>query len=146
MWRLKNLKLNNFFMSGFPSYGLIPSATERSPTTLYNFADVTTGVPTIQRSEPSPLPTVSTSPLQRANDTQALFTAHSQAQALVNAQRSGKYLFCFHIVWEDLYWRQTGNDVCVGFVWYLSSVQTVSRTMCVCRFRVYLCVGKMIEE
>ncbi|XP_053375314.1 RNA-binding protein Musashi homolog 2-like isoform X1 [Mercenaria mercenaria] len=80
-------------MGGFPSYGLIPSATERhtSPTALYNFADVTTGVPTIQRSEPSPLP-VSTSPLQRANDTQALFTAQSQAQALVNAQRSAMAL------------------------------------------------------
>ncbi|KAL4223368.1 hypothetical protein ACF0H5_016838 [Mactra antiquata] len=79
---------------GFPSYGLIPSATERhtSPTALYNFADVTTGVPTIQRSEPSPLPTVSTSPLQRANDTQALFTAQSQAQALANAQRSAMTL------------------------------------------------------
>ncbi|XP_060605028.1 RNA-binding protein Musashi homolog Rbp6-like isoform X4 [Ruditapes philippinarum] len=79
-----------YYYPGFPSYGLIPSANERhaSPTALYNFADVTTGVPTIQRSEPSPLPNVSTSPLQRANDTQALFTAHSQAQALVNAQRS----------------------------------------------------------
>ncbi|XP_053375317.1 RNA-binding protein Musashi homolog 2-like isoform X4 [Mercenaria mercenaria] len=82
-----------YYYPGFPSYGLIPSATERhtSPTALYNFADVTTGVPTIQRSEPSPLP-VSTSPLQRANDTQALFTAQSQAQALVNAQRSAMAL------------------------------------------------------
>ncbi|XP_052258502.1 uncharacterized protein LOC127863159 [Dreissena polymorpha] len=39
------------------------------------------------RSEQSPLPTVTSSPLQRANETQALFTAH--LQALVNAQRSG---------------------------------------------------------
>lgn len=87
--------LNFLYIAGFPSYGLIPSGNERSPTALYNFADVTTGVPTIQRSEPSPLPTVSTSPLQRANDTQALLTAHSQAQALANAQRSG---MCLHYI------------------------------------------------
>ncbi|XP_052242116.1 RNA-binding protein Musashi homolog 2-like isoform X3 [Dreissena polymorpha] len=81
-----------YYYPGFPSYGLIPAATDRhtSPTALYNFADVTNGMQTLQRSEQTPLPTVTSSPLQRANETQALFTAHSQA--LVNAQRSAMTL------------------------------------------------------
>ncbi|XP_052797893.1 RNA-binding protein Musashi homolog 2-like isoform X5 [Mya arenaria] len=78
-------------MPGFPGYGLIPNERHQSPTALYNFADVTTGVPTIARSEPSPMP-VTSSPLQRCNDTQALLTAQSQAHALVNAQRSAMTL------------------------------------------------------
>jgi len=93
-----------YYYPGFPSYGLIPTTpTERhqSPTAMYSFGDVTTGVPTIQRSEPSPLP-VSSSPLQRCSDTQAIFTAHSQAQAqaqaqaLANVQRSAMQFSSLH--------------------------------------------------
>ncbi|XP_052797891.1 RNA-binding protein Musashi homolog 2-like isoform X4 [Mya arenaria] len=80
-----------YYYPGFPGYGLIPNERHQSPTALYNFADVTTGVPTIARSEPSPMP-VTSSPLQRCNDTQALLTAQSQAHALVNAQRSAMTL------------------------------------------------------